>query len=64
MEDAEEVADDVAGGVCVRLEGGEGDGGDYGKEDLSAEPDDECEIEKSAEKSLHGDRIQGRGFSF
>lgn len=61
MEDAEEVADDGARGVGVRVECGEGDGRDNGKEDLSAEPDDECEIEKSAKKSLHGDRIQGKG---
>jgi hypothetical protein len=47
--------------VGVRLERGEGDGGDNGEEDFSAEPDDEGEIEKSAKKSLHWERIQGWG---
>jgi hypothetical protein len=60
MEDAEQVADDEAGGVGVGVERGEGDGCDHGKEHLGAEPDDEREIEKSAQKSLHGDRIQKR----
>ena len=40
--------------VCVSgLQRGEGDGGNDGKEDLRAQPDDEREIEKGAEKSLH-----------
>ncbi len=48
VENAEQVADDGAGGVGVRLERGEGDGGDHGEEDFGAEPDDEGEIKKSA----------------
>ena len=43
MEDAEELAYDLSGGVGVWREGGEGDGGDYGEEGFCAEPDDQRE---------------------
>jgi hypothetical protein len=46
--------------VGVRQEGFESDGRDNGKKHLGTEPDDECEIEKSAQKRLHWARIQGK----
>jgi hypothetical protein len=41
MQDAEQLADNCAGGVGVRLQSREGDGRDDRKKYFSAQPDDE-----------------------
>ena len=52
VKDAQQLANDDARSVGVRPQRGEGDGGYDGEKDLRAQPDDEREIKKSAEKSL------------
>jgi hypothetical protein len=46
-------ADDGAGKMRLRLQRGEGDCGNDGKEDLRAQPDNQREIKQRAKKGLH-----------
>src|ERR1035438_2497574 len=61
MENAQQLAYDAARRVRIAHQGSEGDGGNDGKKDLRAQPDDEREIEQGAKQSFHQGKDTGTG---